>query len=56
MTKEQAEKEWLQLNRMLRELRILKLGSTGMFTRHYALCIHELESAQKLLVPIIDPE
>ena len=56
MTKEQAEKEWLQLNRILKQLRILKLGSTGMFTSHYALCIRELESAQKLLLPIIDPD
>ncbi len=56
MTKDQASKEWLELNRMLKKLRIMKLGSSGMFTRHYALCIHELEQAQKLLKQIIDPE
>jgi len=56
MTKDEASKEWLQLNTMLRELRRLKIGSTGVLARHYALCIHEMEMAQNELKKIIEPD
>jgi len=56
MTKDQASKEWLRLDTMLRELRRLKIGVTAALARHYALCIQEMEKAQDKLKKTIEPD
>ena len=57
MTKEQASREWLEINKLLKRLRLMKVGTdSGRLKRHYEISIKELKMAQTYLKPIIDPE
>ena len=57
MTKDEASREWLEINKLLRRLRLMRVGTDkGRLQRHYSIAISELEQAQAYLKPIIDPE
>ena len=57
MTKEQASREWLELNRMQKTIRIKRVGETNhKLVAHYSVILEELEHAKQIFREIIDPE
>lgn len=57
MTKEQASREWLELNRMQKTIRIKRVGETNhKLVAHYSVILEELEHAKQIFKQLIDPE
>ena len=57
MTKEQASREWLELNRMQKTIRIKRVGETNhRLVAHYSVILEELEHAKQIFKELIDPE
>ena len=57
MTKEQASREWLELNRMQKAIRIKRVGETNhKLVAHYSVILEELEHAKQIFKQLIDPE
>tara|TARA_R100000458_G_scaffold52584_1_gene54189 strand:+ start:179 stop:352 length:174 start_codon:yes stop_codon:yes gene_type:complete len=57
MTKEQASREWLELNRMQKTIRIKRVGETNhKLVAHYSVILEELEHAKQIFKELIDPE
>tara|TARA_R100000152_G_C6666777_1_gene104175 strand:+ start:359 stop:532 length:174 start_codon:yes stop_codon:yes gene_type:complete len=57
MTKEQASREWLELNRMQKTIRIKRVGETNhKLVAHYSVILEELEHAKQIFKEMIDPE
>ena len=56
MKNEQQQKEWLEINKMIKRLILLRYGTeNGLMKRHYSLAIKHLEDALGLLKKQIDP-
>ena len=57
MNKDQASKEWLELNRMQKTIRIKRHGATNhKLVAHYSVILEELEHAKQIFKQLIDPE
>ena len=57
MTKDQASKEWLELNRMSKTIRLKRHGETNSkLVAHYSVILEELEFAKQIFKEMIDPE
>ena len=57
MTKEQASREWLELNRMQKTIRIKRVGEPNhKLVAHYSVILEELEHAKQIFKQLIDPE
>ena len=57
MTKEQASREWLELNKMQKTIRIKRVGETNhKLVAHYSVILEELEHAKQIFKQLIDPE
>ena len=57
MTKEQASREWLELNKMQKTIRIKRVGETNhKLVAHYSVILEELEHAKQIFKELIDPE
>ena len=57
MTKEQASKEWLELNRIAKTIRLKRHGETNRrLVAHYSVILEELEFAKQIFKEVIDPE
>ena len=57
MTKDQASKEWLELNKIQKRIRIKRMGETNSkLVAHYSVILEELEFAKQIFKEIIDPE
>ena len=57
MTKEQASREWLELNRMQKTIRIKRVGETNhKLVAHYSVILEELEHAKQIFKQLIDPK
>ena len=57
MTKEQASREWLELNRIQKTIRIKRVGETNhKLVAHYSVILEELEHAKQIFKELIDPE
>ena len=57
MTKEQASREWLELNRMQKTIRIKRVGETNhKLVAHYSVILEELEHAKQIFKELIDTE
>ena len=61
MTKEQkkelASKNWLELNKMQKTIRIKRMGEGNhKLVAHYSVILTELEHAKQIFKEIIDPE
>ena len=57
MTKEQASREWLELNRMQKTIRIKRVGETNhKLVAHCSVILEELEHAKQIFKELIDPE
>jgi len=57
MTKEQASRQWLDLNKIQKTIRIKRVGETNhKLVAHYSVILEELEHAKQIFREIIDPE
>ena len=56
-TKELASKNWLDLNKIQKTIRIKRMGETNhKLVAHYSVILEELEYAKQIFKEIIDPE
>ncbi len=57
MTKEQASRQWLDLNKIQKTIRIKRVGETNhKLVAHYSVILEELEHAKQIFKELIDPE
>jgi hypothetical protein len=57
MTKEQASRQWLDLNKIQKTIRIKRMGETNhKLVAHYSVILEELEHAKQIFKQLIDPE
>ncbi len=56
MKNEQQQKEWLEINKIMKKLILLRYATDqGRLSRHYSIAIKELEMAQDYLKKQIEP-
>jgi len=56
MTKEQASREWLELNKIQKSIRIKRLGTRdSQVEMRLSIIIEELEELKKIFEKVIDP-
>lgn len=57
MTKDEAQKHWLELHKMSKTIRIKRMGETNhALVAHYSVILEELEHAKQIFKQIIEPE
>lgn len=54
---EDAQKEWLDLNRIAKTIRLKRHGETNnKLVAHYSVILEELEQAKQIFKQVIDPD